>query len=173
MQLSSEPEKMIEIQIGGGEPKRYPIGVPVREVLEDNASFTQGDTIAARFNGALVDLQRPLEEDGELEGISMKSPNGLEILRHSTSHVMACAVQELFPEVKVTIGPAIENGFYYDFDRETAFTPDDLALIEKRMKEIVSRDEPFERLLLPRDEVLGFFQGQGRELQARAPGRYR
>ena len=161
MQLSSEPEKMIEIQIGGGEPTRYPIGVPVREVLEDNASFTHGDTIAARFNGSLVDLQRPLEEDGELEGISMKSPNGLEILRHSTSHVMACAVQELFPEVKVTIGPAIENGFYYDFDRETAFTPDDLALIEKRMKEIISRDEPFERLLLPRDEVLGLFREKG------------
>ncbi len=100
----------------------------------------------------------------------MKSPNGLEILRHSTSHVMACAVQELFPEVKVTIGPAIENGFYYDFDRETAFTPDDLALIEKRMKEIVSRDEPFERLQLPTRRGAGAFPGEGRELQARAPG---
>jgi threonyl-tRNA synthetase len=131
--------------------------------LEDNESLAPGDTVAARFNGSLVDLQRPLEEDGELGAISMESQEGLEILRHSTSHVMACAVQELFPEAKVTIGPAIENGFYYDFDRPKAFTPDDLVLIEKRMKEIISRDESFERLVLPREEVLGLFREKGEE----------
>ena len=154
---------MIEIRMGDGSPRRYPKGVPVHQVLEEDESLAPGDTVAARFNGSLVDLQRPLEEDGELGVISMESQEGLEILRHSTSHVMACAVQELFPEAKVTIGPAIENGFYYDFDRPKAFTPDDLVLIEKRMKEIISRDEPFERLVLPREEVLGLFREKGED----------
>ncbi len=152
---------MIEVKVGAEASKRYPRGVPVLEVLKDNGAAPRGDLIAARFNGALVDLEKSLEEDGELEAVSMGSPDGMEILRHSTSHVMACAVQELFPEVKVTIGPAIENGFYYDFDRETAFTPDDLVLIEKRMKEIIARDEPFERMELPRDDVLGLFREKG------------
>jgi threonyl-tRNA synthetase len=154
---------MIEIRVSDGASRRYPKGVLVRKVLEDDERLAPGDTVAARFNGSLVDLQRPLEEDGELGVISMESQEGLEILRHSTSHVMACAVQELFPEVKVTIGPAIENGFYYDFDRPKAFTPDDLILIEKRMKEIISRDVPFERLVLPRAEVLGFFREKGED----------
>ncbi len=161
MQVSSQSEKMIEIHVGEGVSRQYPAGVSVREVLEDNASCTRGDPIAARFNGTLVDLQRSLEEGGELEGIPMDSPDGLEVLRHSTSHVMACAVKELFPEVKVTIGPAIENGFYYDFDREKPFTPDDLVLIEERMQEIIARDEPFERLVLPREEVLSLFRERG------------
>jgi threonyl-tRNA synthetase len=161
MHITSESEKMIEVRVDGGESKRYASGVPVQDVLKDSASTTGGEPIAARFNGTLVDLKRPLEEDGELEGVSMESETGLEILRHSTSHVMACAVQELFPEVKVTIGPAIENGFYYDFDRAKPFTPEDLVLIEKRMKEIVSRDESFERLVLPRQEVLELYREKG------------
>ena len=161
MHIPSESEKTIEIHLRGGSSKRYPKGAPVREVLEDNERLSGVEPVAARFNGVLLDLQRPLEEDGELEGISMESPEGLEILRHSASHVMACAVQELFPEVKVTIGPAIENGFYYDFDRPKAFTPEDLLRIEERMKEIISRDEPFERLVLSREEVLKIFREKG------------
>jgi threonyl-tRNA synthetase len=161
MHISSESQRMIEIRVDGSSPRRYPKGVSAREVLEDRERPALAGPIAARFNGALVDLQRSLDQDGELEGISIESPKGLEILRHSTSHVMACAVQELFPEVKVTIGPAIENGFYYDFDRQKGFTPEDLLLVEKRMEEIVSRDEPFERIVLPRDEVLRFFRQKG------------
>ncbi len=161
--MTSTSEKMIEIQVNGRAAKAYPRGVLVREALEDGGERVGGDTIAARFNGAPVDLLRPLDEDGRLEGISVDSPSGLEILRHSTAHVMACAVQELFPGTKVTIGPAIEDGFYYDFDREEPFTPEDLVLIEKRMKEIISRNEAFERVVLPRDEVLAFFREKGED----------
>jgi threonyl-tRNA synthetase len=161
MQVTSASEKTVEIRVGEAPPGRYRRGVSAGEVLRQNESPPQPGLVAARFNGVPVDLARPLLEDGRLEGISMESEAGLEILRHSASHVMACAVQELFPEVKVTIGPAIENGFYYDFDRPKPFTPDDLALIEKRMREIISRDEPFERLVLPRDEAVAFFRDKG------------
>lgn len=159
--IRSEPESMIEIRVGGDAAKQYPRGVPVREVLESSESRVPRETVAAKFNGSLVDLDRPLEQDGNLQAISMESPEGLEVLRHSTSHVMACAVKELFPEVKVTIGPAIDNGFYYDFDRPKPFTLDDLVLIEERMKEIISRDEAFERILLPREEAVALFREKG------------
>ncbi len=161
MTTAPASRERIEIRVGADASKQYPRGVPARKVLEDFGAAPGGDLVAARFNGALVDLATSLEEHGQLEGVSVESPEGLEVLRHSTSHVMACAVQELFPDVKVTIGPAVENGFYYDFDRETAFTPEDLVLIEKRMKEIISRDEPFERMVLPRDEVVELFRDKG------------
>ena len=109
MHTAPESEQMIEIQVGGDASRRYPRGVPVLKVLEDSGAPARGDLIAARFNGALIDLERPLEEDGELEGVSVQSDEGLEILRHSTSHVMACAVQELFPEVKVIVRDDISD----------------------------------------------------------------
>ncbi len=117
--------------------------------------------VAVKVNGEKRDLFSPLEEKAELEPIDVDSPEGLELLRHSTSHVMAMAVKDLFPGVKVTIGPAIENGFYYDFDYERPFRDEDLARIQERMAEIVKADFPFERKELSAQEALDFFSKQG------------
>ena len=117
--------------------------------------------VAVKVNGENRDLFSSLEEKAELEPVDMDSPEGLEILRHSTSHVMAMAVKDLFPGVKVTIGPAIENGFYYDFDYERPFRDEDLARIQERMSEIIKANLPFERKELSAQEALDFFHKQG------------
>lgn len=153
--------KEVRVRIPGAGQKCFPKGTPAREVLERSGVLVQGDTVAVRYNGVLADLSTPLEQDGELAGISVASQEGLDILRHSTSHVMACAVKALFPEAKVAIGPSVENGFYYDFDRSEPFTPEHLERIEKKMAEIVSRGEPFERKVLARDEAIRLFRSQG------------
>jgi threonyl-tRNA synthetase len=119
--------------------------------------------VAVKVNGQNRDLSSLLEEKTELEPIDADSPEGLEILRHSTSHVMAMAVKDLFPGVKVTIGPAIESGFYYDFDYERPFRDEDLAKIQERMAEIVKANLPFERKELSAQEALDFFSKQGEE----------
>ncbi len=119
--------------------------------------------LAVKVNGENRDLYSSLEEKTELEPIDVDSPEGLEILRHSTSHVMAMAVKDLFPGVKVTIGPAIENGFYYDFDYERPFRDEDLAKIRERMDEIVKANLPFERKELSAQEALDFFNKQGEQ----------
>lgn len=157
MQETATGSRELEIRLPGERACRVPSGMSVQEVL-DQSGLSKREIIAARFNGRLVDLHLALEEDGALEPIPASSPEGLEILRHSTSHVMAHAVQDLFPETKVTIGPAVENGFYYDFDRPTPFTPDDLEKIEKRMAELVAQDLPFERTFLPRREAVKLFE---------------
>ena len=113
--------------------------------------------VAAKVNNENKDLSHPLEEESYLEPIFIDREEGLEILRHSTSHVMAMAVKELFPGVKVTIGPAIENGFYYDFDFERPFRDDDLAIIQARMEEIIKADYPFIRREVSLQEALQFF----------------
>lgn len=117
--------------------------------------------IAAKVNGNMLDLNSPLLEDAKIEFISYDSTVGLDILRHSTSHVMAQAVQELYPEVKISIGPSIEKGFYYDFDYERAFTPEDLEKIEARMREIVAQDLPIQREELSKQEALKFYKEKG------------
>ncbi|MBP3403476.1 MAG: threonine--tRNA ligase [Alphaproteobacteria bacterium] len=117
--------------------------------------------LAVKVNGKLQDLATPITADADIDVITAKSPEGLDIIRHTCSHVMAQAVQELYPETQVTIGPAIENGFYYDFARETPFTPADLEAIEKKMAEIVDRDEPIVREEKPRDEAIAFFKEKG------------
>jgi len=119
--------------------------------------------VAVKVNGENRDLYSSLEEKAELEPIDVDSPEGLELLRHSTSHVMAMAVKDLFPGVKVTIGPAIENGFYYDFDYERPFRDEDLARIQERMAEIVKDNLPFERKELSAQEALDFFNKQGEQ----------
>jgi threonyl-tRNA synthetase len=110
--------------------------------------------IVAKVNGELYDLTRPLESDAALQILTAKDPAALTVYRHSTAHLLAAAVLELFPETKLGIGPPIESGFYYDFDRPTAFTPEDLEKIEKRMWEIQARDLPYERIMTPKDEGL-------------------
>ncbi len=153
----------IAVHIADGEPIRLPAGAPVKEALDRLLSGKQRKrTIAAYANGVAVDLSRPLHDDTELAPIQVDSPEALDILRHSTSHVMAEAVRDLFgPGVKVAIGPAIENGFYYDFRRDEPFSPEDFAAIEKRMEEIAAQALPFTRQEEPRRELIERFRDQG------------
>jgi len=122
-----------------------------------------GRVVGVRVNGEARDLSSPIESGVELEPIYMDSEEGIEIVRHSTSHVMAMAVKDLFPGVKVTIGPAIEEGFYYDFDFERPFKEDDLPRIEQRMEEIIKKDLPFVRREMASQEAMVFFEGQGED----------
>ena len=117
--------------------------------------------LAIKVNGKLQDLATPIASDADIDIITAKSPEGLDIIRHTCSHVMAQAVQELYPETQVTIGPAIENGFYYDFAREKPFTLADLEAIEKRRAEIVDRDEPIVREEKSREDAIAFFKNKG------------
>ncbi|MBF0271672.1 MAG: threonine--tRNA ligase [Magnetococcales bacterium] len=122
--------------------------------------------LAGRVDGRLVDLETPLETDAAVEIITPSTPDGLEILRHSTSHLMAHAVKELYPAAQVTIGPAVADGFYYDFDYERPFTPEDLTAIEARMEAIAQRDLPVERRLMERQEAIDWFTAQGEHYKA-------
>jgi len=124
------------------------------------------DAVAIRVDGELCDLTRDIDADASVEIITRDSQDGLELLRHDAAHVLAEAVKELWPDTQVTIGPAIENGFYYDFAREEAFTEDDLEVIEARMKEIVDRDEGIEREVWERDEAVKYFRSIGEEYKA-------
>ena len=137
-----------------------PKGTAVSEILGKMGQSGDG-WIAAKLNGQLVDLARRVEEDAVLEGVGTDSPAALEILRHSAAHIMAQAVRSIFPEARVAIGPAIENGFYYDFDVSRPFTQEDLEKIEARMREIASQKIPFSRRDVPREEAIGFFSRVG------------
>ena len=122
--------------------------------------------LAIKVNGELRDLTRVIEQDADVEIITGKSPEALELLRHDAAHVMAEAVQELYPDTQVTIGPAIENGFYYDFARDEPFKPEDLEKIEAKMREIVKRDEPIAREVWDRNEAIEWFKAQGEDYKA-------
>ena len=119
--------------------------------------------VAVKINGILRDLSATIDSNSELEPVFMHSDEGLEILRHSTSHVMAMAVKELFPGVKVTIGPAIESGFYYDFDYERPFKEDDLPMIEEKMREIVEADLSFARQVMSTEDAVDYFKKEGED----------
>lgn len=123
--------------------------------------------LAVKVDGKLYDLMRPITQDAAIEIVTRKSPEALELIRHDAAHIMAEAVQELYPGTQVTIGPVIENGFYYDFARSEPFTPDDLAKIEKKMREIVARDEAFVREVWDRQQAITHFRGIGEEFKAR------
>ena len=122
--------------------------------------------VAIRVGGALRDLAEPLTEDGAVEIVTRDDPDGLDLIRHDAAHALAEAAKELYPEIQITIGPVIENGFYYDFSRSEPFTPDDLARLEERMREIVDRDEPIAREVWDRDEAARFFEGEGEHYKA-------
>jgi len=124
-----------------------------------------GRPVVARVNGVLCDLKAPIDRDAEISLVGPEAPEALGVLRHSASHLLAHAVLDLYPETKTGIGPAVENGFYYDFLRETTFTPEDLAAIEKRMKELARENIPVERLVLPKEEAVKLFEGLGQTLK--------
>jgi len=156
--LKDATEK-IKIRLLSGREIECPAGTSIKDLIEqsDPPIDSQG-VIAAKVNGTLVDLSSHLYSDAELELVGFDTTEGREVYRHSTSHIMAQAVKDLFPEAKIAIGPAIEEGFYYDFDREEPFTPQDLERIEKRMREIISEDLPFERIEIPKEEARQLFR---------------
>ncbi|MDR3554820.1 MAG: threonine--tRNA ligase [Syntrophobacteraceae bacterium] len=152
--------KEIEITLlPGGEKLTASSGASVSEILGKPAAGQSW--VAAKLDGQLVDLSKKVEQDASLEAITKDSPEAIEILRHSAAHIMAQAVKSIFPEARVAIGPAIENGFYYDFDVERPFTQEDLEKIEERMREIVSRKLAFSRRDLPREEAMSVFSAMG------------
>ena len=131
------------------------------KLLKKVPDTLRGKAVAAYVNGDLVDLNRPVPNGADIRFVTVDSSEGLDVLRHSTSHVMAEAVKSLYPDVKVAIGPSIENGFYYDFDKKEPFTPDDLEKIENKMSEIIGRDLSFERRELPKAEARALFETLG------------
>jgi len=140
-----------------GEKQEFERGETYLSLLRERFPGIVKEVVAVKVNGELRDLSSKIDDDAEVEWIKTTDKEGLEILRHSTAHIMAYAVKQLFPEAKVTIGPAIESGFYYDFDVETPFTPEDLEKIEKKMAEIIDSDLPFERLEIEKEEAKRLF----------------
>lgn len=155
----------IAVRIAGTEARQVDAGASVLDVLK-GAGMLNAQVLAAKVDGMVVDLSRTLGADCELLPISVDSPEGVEVLRHSTAHLLAQAVKRLFPEVQITIGPVIADGYYYDFKRDQAFTPDDLVRIEAVMKEIAKANFPVRREELPRDEAIALFRAQGEEFKA-------
>src|SRR5690349_20062181 len=144
----------IQVRLPDGSTQSVEPGTRPIDIARGISPRLADAAIVARVNGELYDLTRPLESDAELKILTTKDAEALQVYRHSTAHLLAAAVLELFPETKLGIGPPIDTGFYYDFDRPTPFTPDDLEKIEKRMWEIQARDLPYERVMTPKQEGL-------------------
>src|SRR3989344_3559066 len=157
---------MIDLIFPDGSKRQYEPGVTGKEVAASIAPSLAKKAILIKLDGELLDVDRPLEAGGKFEILSRESPEALETIRHDVSHILAEAVQELFPGTQVTIGPAIEDVFYYDFARDEPFSLDGLAKIEQRMKEIVDRDEPIKREVWDRDEAIAHFRSIGEEYKA-------
>ena len=152
----------IQITLPGGKKAEHAVGAVVGDILAGGDEKRKGCfTVAAKVNGVPVDLSQRLNADAVVEPIDVDTPEGLSILRHSMSHVMAQAVQDSFPGVQVSIGPSIEDGFYYDFEYAETFTPQDLEKIEERMRQIAAADIPFERREVSREEAVELFQKKG------------
>ena len=157
---------MPEIRLPDGSVRSYDAPLSGADIAADIGKGLARDALAVRIDGELRDLGTLIENDAQIAIVTGSQPEGLELLRHDAAHVLAEAVKELYPNTQVTIGPAIENGFYYDFAREQPFTPEDLERIEARMGEIVARDEVIEREVWDRDEAMRFFRDQGEEYKA-------
>jgi threonyl-tRNA synthetase len=158
---------MPEILLPNGNYLHYDRPVSVHQVAADIGAGLAQAALAGKIDGKLVDMGYKIEQDAELRIITSREEEGIEIIRHSTAHLLAQAVKALFPEAQVTIGPVIEDGFYYDFALERPFTPEDLQAIEKKMVELAKADIPIERTVMPRDEAIQFFRNQGEEYKAR------
>jgi threonyl-tRNA synthetase len=161
---------MLNITLPDGSRREYPQPVTVAEVAASIGPGLAKAALAGKVDGRLVDTSFRIEADAALAIVTEKDADGLEIIRHSTAHLLAYAVKELFPEAQVTIGPVVENGFYYDFAYKRPFTPEDLAAIEKRMGELAAKNEPVVRRVLPRDDAVAYFKGLGEHYKAEIIG---
>ena len=161
---------MIHITLPDGSRREFPAALTVGEVAASIGPGLAKAALAGKVDGQVVDLSHVIAADAQLAIVTEKDADGLEVIRHSTAHLLAYAVKQLFPEAQVTIGPVIENGFYYDFAYKRPFTPDDLAAIEKRMGELAAKNEPVVRRVLPRDEAVAYFKGMGEHYKAEIIG---
>ena len=157
---------MISIRLPDGSQRQFEQSVTVAQVAASIGTGLAKAALAGKVNGQLVDTSHLIDSDVDLSIVTDKDADGLEVIRHSTAHLLAYAVKELFPDAQVTIGPVIENGFYYDFSYKRPFTPDDLVLIEKKMAELAKKDEPVTRKVLPRDEAVAYFKSIGEAYKA-------
>ena len=157
---ASEESRPIEVTLPNGARRAVPKGCTAGQALETSGLLT-GDVLAAKLNGRLVDLNATLTGDARLEPVVFDSEEGRDVYRHSSTHIMAEAVKDVFPSAQLAIGPAIEDGFYYDFGFERPFTPEDLQKIEARVHDIIKADRPFKRRELPTGEAIEFFKDQG------------
>ncbi|MEO1898815.1 MAG: TGS domain-containing protein, partial [Methylococcales bacterium] len=154
------------ITLPDGSKREFDKAITVMDVAQSIGSGLAKATLAGKVDGELVDASQLIERDVELQIVTSKDEEGLEVIRHSTAHLLAQAVKQLFPEAQVTIGPVIDNGFFYDFSYQRAFTPEDLKAIEKRMQKLVSENLEISRSVLTRDEAVQFFKGLGEDYKA-------
>ena len=157
---------MVQITLPDGSQRKYDGPVTVAEVAASIGTGLAKAALAGKVDGKVVDTSHLIAQDSDLSIVTAKDEEGLDVIRHSTAHLLAYAVKELFPEAQVTIGPVIENGFYYDFAYKRPFTWDDLQAIEKRMAALAAKDEPVSRRVLPRDEAVTYFKGLGEHYKA-------
>ncbi|HEX9019753.1 MAG TPA: threonine--tRNA ligase [Nitrospirota bacterium] len=151
----------IQLRLPDGQVKKYASGITGQEVAEKIGSRLAKDALAIKIDGQLQDLTIPVDHNAAIEIVTFAAPEGSEVYWHSTSHLMAQAVKQLFPQAKLAIGPAIEEGFYYDFDLDRPFTPEDLVKIEKRMAELAKAGTPIRRRILSKADALSFFHNKG------------
>ncbi|MBH9577873.1 threonine--tRNA ligase [Inhella proteolytica] len=161
---------MISIQLPDGSVRPFEGPVTVGQVAASIGAGLAKAALGGKVDGKLVDLSHLIEQDAKLAIVTEKDPDGLDLIRHSTAHLLAYAVKELFPEAQVTIGPVIENGFYYDFSYKRPFTPEDLQAIEAKMQELAKKDEKVERRVLPRDQAIEHFKAMGEAYKAEIIG---
>jgi threonyl-tRNA synthetase len=161
---------MVQITLPDGSQREYPGPVTVADVAMSIGAGLAKAALAGKVDGKVVDTSHVMAQNAHLSIITAKDADGLEVIRHSTAHLLAYAVKELFPDAQVTIGPVIENGFFYDFSYKRPFTPEDLTAIEKKMAELANKDEPVTRRVLPRDEAVAYFKGLGELYKAEIIG---
>lgn len=157
---------MVSVRLPDGSQRQFDAPVTVAQVASSIGTGLAKAALAGKVDGKLVDTSFLIEHDADLAIVTDKDVDGLDIIRHSTAHLLAYAVKELFPDAQVTIGPVIENGFYYDFSYKRPFTPEDLQAIEKKMAELAKKDEPVARKVLPRDEAVAYFKSIGEAYKA-------
>ena len=157
---------MIQITLPDGSQRSFEQAVTVADVAASIGSGLAKAALGGKVDDKLVDTSYLIEQDAHLAIVTAKDADGLDMIRHSTAHLLAYAVKELFPDAQVTIGPVIDNGFYYDFSYKRPFTPEDLVTIEKKMTELANKDEPVQRRVLPRDEAVAYFKGMGEDYKA-------
>ncbi len=157
---------MISVRLPDGSERQFDAPLTVAQIAASIGAGLAKAALAGKVNGQLVDTSHLISTDVELSIITDKDPEGLDVIRHSTAHLLAYAVKQLYPDAQVTIGPVIDNGFYYDFSYKRPFTPDDLVLIEKKMVELARNDEPVTRSVLPRNEAVSYFRSIGEAYKA-------
>ncbi len=158
--MAEQQAATVQLTLADGSVRAFPAGVTPRQVAQETG-MPVDELVCATWDGELIDLDRPLETDGRLGWVDAASDQGLEVIRHSTAHLMAQAIKRLYPEAQLAIGPPVENGFYYDIDLERRLTPEDLEKLEEEMRRIVAEDLPIRREVVATDEARRLFQELG------------